>query len=136
MMYIEVGSCSCVGMVGASLGGGVGPYGGLHGLQLDALRSVRMITGTGSLIQVSATQHPELWWGMRGAGFNFGIVTSATYTVYDFTNGGQAMNADFRFHVNQSRSVYDYVKSFEGRQPDAFSIGVAIAYEETFGGVG
>ena len=81
----EVGADSCVGVLGATLGGGVGPYGGLHGLQIDALCSVRMVMGTGSLIHVSVTSHPDLWWGMRGAGFNFCIVTSATYQVYDFT---------------------------------------------------
>ena len=133
--FKEVGSCSCVGIVGASLGGGVGPYGGLHGLEVDALQSVRLVTGTGSLIDVSATSHPNLWWGMRGAGFNFGIVTSATYTVYDFTNNGQAMSADFRFHASLNASLYEFARSFTGNQPDAFSIDIAIAYNEEFGGV-
>lgn len=131
----ETGYDSCVGIVGATLGGGVGPYGGLHGLQIDALQSVRLVTGTGSLINVSATSHSDLWWGMRGAGFNFGIVTSATYQVYDFTNGGQAMNADFRFHASQNGSLYEFAQSFVGRLPDAFSIDIAIGYNESFGGV-
>ncbi|KAF6223377.1 hypothetical protein HO133_000219 [Letharia lupina] len=133
-LFTEVGSCSCVGLVGASLGGGVGPYGGLHGLQLDALQSVRMVTGTGSLVNVSATSHPDLWWGMRGAGFNFGIVTSATYQVYTFTNNGQAMSADFRFHASQNASLYEFARSYTGKLPDAFSIDIAIAYNEAFGG--
>ncbi|MCJ1386176.1 hypothetical protein MMC17_009302 [Xylographa soralifera] len=130
----QVGSCSCVGILGATLGGGVGPYGGLHGLQLDALQSVRMVTGTGSLIEVSSTSYPDLWWGMRGAGFNFGIVTSATYQVYNFTHNGQAMNADFRFHASQNGSLYEFARSFTGRLPDAFSIDIAIAYNDLFGG--
>ena len=122
-------------MVGATLGGGVGPYGGLHGLQIDALQSVTMITGTGALINVSATSHPELWWGIRGAGFNFGIVTSATYQIYDYTNNGQAMNADFRFHASKKASLYEFARSYTGRLPDAFSIDIAIGYNEDFGGV-
>ena len=130
-----VGYDSCVGLLGATLGGGVGPYGGLHGLQLDSLLSVRMVTGTGSLINVSATSHPDLWWGMRGAGFNFGIVTSATYQIYDFTNHGQAMNADFRFHASQNASLYEFVRSYTGTLPDGFSIDVAIGYNALFGGV-
>ncbi|MCJ1436573.1 hypothetical protein MMC27_005953 [Xylographa pallens] len=130
----QVGSCSCVGILGATLGGGVGPYGGLHGLQIDALESVRMVTGTGSLIEVSSTSHPDLWWGIRGAGFNFGIVTSATYQVYNFTHNGQAMSADFRFHAVQNASLYEFARSFTGRMPDAFSIDIAIAYNESFGG--
>ena len=122
-------------MVGATLGGGVGPYGGLHGLQIDALQSVRMVTGTGSLIDVSASSNPDLFWGMRGAGFNFGIVTSATYQIYDYTNNGQAMNADFRFKASKNASLYEFARSYTGKIPDAFSIDIAIAYNEDFGGV-
>ena len=122
-------------MVGASLGGGVGPYQGLHGLQLDTLLSATMITGTGALINVSATSNPELFWGMRGAGFNFGIVTSATYQVFDFTNNGQAMKADFRFHANRNGSLYEFARSYAGKMPDRFAIDIAIAYDERFGGV-
>ena len=94
-----------------------------------------MVTGTGSLIEVSSTSHPDLWWGIRGAGFNFGIVTSATYQVYNFTHNGQAMSADFRFHAAQNASLYEFARSFTGRMPDAFSIDIAIAYNESFGGV-
>ena len=122
-------------MVGATLGGGVGPYGGLHGLEIDGLLSVRMVTGTGAMIDVSATSNPDLYWGMRGAGFNFGIVTSATYQVYDRTNNGQTMNADFRFHASQNASLYEFARSYVGKQPDAFSIDIAIAYNKDFGGV-
>lgn len=121
--------------MGATLGGGVGPYGGLHGLQIDALRSVRMVTGTGSLIDVFATTHSDLWWGMRGVGFNFGIVTLATYQIYDYTNKGQAMNADFRFNVSKNASLYEFARSYIGRLPDAFFIDIAIAYNEDYGGV-
>ena len=94
-----------------------------------------MITGTGALINVSANSHPELFWGMRGAGFNFGIVTSATYQVFDFTNNGQAMKADFRFHANRNGSLYEFARSYAGKMPDRFAIDIAIAYDERFGGV-
>ena len=121
----EITSCSCVGIVRAILGGGVGPYGGLRGLRIDALKSVRMVTGTGSLIDVSATNHPDLQWGMRGTGFNFGIVTSAIYKIYNLTNKSQAMNADFRFYASQNGS---YTQSFTGELPDTFLIDIAVAY--------
>ena len=93
------------------------------------------MTGTGSLLNVSATSHPDLWWGLRGAGFNYGIVTSATYQVYNFTNEGQAMNADFRFNTSQSAALYEFARSYTGRQPDGFTIDLAVAYNEAFGGV-
>ena len=130
-----VGECSCVGMMGATLGGGIGPYGGLHGLILDSLQSVRMITGTGELLTASASENSDLFWGMRGAGFNFGIVTSATYAIYNVTNGGYAMNADMRFDASKNKSIWEITKSFENSQPDALSVDIAVAYDEDYGGV-
>lgn len=70
-------------MVGATLGAGVGRYQGLHGLIIDSLISVRMVTAEGDIISVSAHEHADLFWGLRGAGMNFGIILSAKYQVYD-----------------------------------------------------
>lgn len=114
---------------------GIGPYGGLHGLQLDALKSVRMVAGTGEMMTVSATQKSDLFWGLRGAGMNYGIVTSAAYTVYDFTNNGQAMNADMRIPISKNESFWQGVKSFVGNRPDGLTLDFGIAYEAAFGGV-
>lgn len=68
---------------GATLGARVGRYQGLHGLILDALLSVRLVTATGDIIPVSATEHSDLFWGLRGAGLNFGIVVSAIKKQWD-----------------------------------------------------
>lgn len=130
-----VGSCSCVGVVGATLGGGIGAYVGLHGLIMDSLVSVRMVTGTGKLLTVSATENADLFWGMQGAGFNYGIVTSATYKLYNFTNGGQAMNADMRFLASANGSIWEIMKSFQDNEPDKLSLDLGIAYDEAYGGV-
>ena len=131
-----MGSCSCVGLLGATLGGGLGPYGGLHGLQLDALESVHMITGKGEILDVSATSHSELFWGMRGAGFNFGIVTSAVFKVFDFTNRGVATNAEFVFASNNSLPVWNFMKKYQDSQPSNLAMDVGIGYNPAFGGVG
>lgn len=94
-----------------------------------------MVTGAGDILTVSATQNPDLFWGMRGAGFNYGVVTSLTYNVYDATNGGQAMNADMIFSGSQNGSVWQIARSFVGNQPKELSITFAIAYDATLGGV-
>ncbi|KAK4992368.1 hypothetical protein LTR50_001126 [Elasticomyces elasticus] len=83
---IQSGSCSCVGYVGVTLGAGVGRLQGEFGLLIDALKSVRMVTAEGKLITVSATENSELFWGIRGAGFNFGVVVSATYKLQPLIN--------------------------------------------------
>jgi fumiquinazoline A oxidase len=124
-------SAACVGIVGMTLGGGIGSLQGLHGLLIDSLESVRLVTAMGDLIEVSATQHPELFWGLRGAGSNFGIVTSATYKVHNSTNGGQVMNADFVFAATANSSLWQLVSSFDETLPAELALTLAVAYNRT-----
>lgn len=74
---VPTGTCNCIGMLGAVLGGGVGNLMGFHGLGVDNLLSLKVVTAHGRFITVSPTQNTDLWYAMRGAGPNFGIVTSA-----------------------------------------------------------
>lgn len=129
----ETGSGSCVGMVGATLGAGVGRYQGIHGLIIDALESVQLVTSNGSLITVSKTQEPDLFWGMRGAGFNFGIVTEATYTIYDLTNNGSVLNADFLFPASANGSFFEILASFNGTLPQPLSLFTLVINDTTYG---
>ena len=70
-------------MMGPGLGGGFGRYQGFYGLVLDNILEMDVVLADGSLITVSASSHPDLFWGMRGAGHNFGIVTKFKYKIYD-----------------------------------------------------
>lgn len=119
-------------MVGATLGGGIGPYQGLHGLIIDALDSVTIVTGTGEIVNASATENTDLFWGLRGAGQNFGIITSATYTLHDQTNGGTALNADFLFAASENATIFQIIKDFAGNQPDALALMSVIQYSTTY----
>jgi FAD/FMN-containing dehydrogenase len=123
-------------MVGATLGGGVGRYNGLHGMIVDALKSVRLVTAEGKIITASENENSDLFWGVRGAGFNFGIVLSATYQIYDQTNQGQVVNADFLYPLNGTSTVLNYFKSFEKDQPAELSIMMQMGFNPQYGGVG
>jgi len=84
---IPGGSCPSVGIAGLTLGGGFGLLGRYAGLTCDRLRSVRMVTATGAVVDASATEHPDLFWALRGGGGgNFGIVTSFTFAVVPIGN--------------------------------------------------
>ncbi|RPB05139.1 FAD-binding domain-containing protein [Choiromyces venosus 120613-1] len=72
----------CVGVIGSTLGGGHGVFDGEYGLMIDNLLSAKMITAKGEKIVVNATENPDLFWGIKGAGNNFGLITEATYRVY------------------------------------------------------
>jgi fumiquinazoline A oxidase len=123
-------------MIGATLGRGTARYNGLHGMISDAPLSVRLVTAAGDIVTASASENSELFWGMRGAGFNFGIVLSATYQVYDLTNGGMVMNADFLFPANASTAVFQYFKSLENNLPAKLALIFQTGYNLDFGGVG
>jgi FAD/FMN-containing dehydrogenase len=76
------GTCSCVSILGPALGGGHGNQQGKHGLTSDGIVSMNVILANGTAITVSNESYPDLWWAMRGAGHNFGIVTSFEANIY------------------------------------------------------
>ncbi|KAI0204444.1 FAD binding domain-containing protein [Astrocystis sublimbata] len=75
---VLTGNCNCVGALGASLGGGYGNLMGTFGFAVDNIISLRVVTADGALRTVTAESDPDLFWGLRGAAANLGIVTSAT----------------------------------------------------------
>lgn len=85
------------GATGAMLGGGLGRLQGLHGLTSDALRKVRVALWNGTIIEASDVVNQDLFWGIRGSGQNYGIVTESTYETWPATNGGLYYNADMVF---------------------------------------
>ncbi|KAM6513599.1 hypothetical protein FALCPG4_015986 [Fusarium falciforme] len=76
-VLIMTGNCNCVGALGAGLGGGFGNLVGELGMAVDNILSLRVITPKGKAINISPSSNPDLFWAMRGAGPNFGIVTHA-----------------------------------------------------------
>jgi FAD/FMN-containing dehydrogenase len=80
---IPAGSCATVGIAGLTLGGGHGFTSRAFGLTCDSLRSLRMVTADGKVLDVGATEHPDLLWASRGGGGgNFGIVTAFRFAVH------------------------------------------------------
>ncbi|CAI6312533.1 unnamed protein product [Periconia digitata] len=73
---VLTGNCNCVGTLGAYLGGGYGNLMGLKGMGVDQIISARLVTADGKIQTVTASD-PDLFWAIRGAGPNMGIVTSA-----------------------------------------------------------
>jgi FAD/FMN-containing dehydrogenase len=69
------------GLAGLTLGGGIGWIMRKHGLTVDQLRSVDMVTADGEFVKASENENPDLFWGLRGGGGNFGIVTDFEYRL-------------------------------------------------------
>jgi FAD/FMN-containing dehydrogenase len=75
-LAISSGDSGDVGVGGLATTGGIGLMGRAHGLTIDQLTAAELVTADGRMVRASETDHPDLFWALRGAGANFGIVTS------------------------------------------------------------
>lgn len=114
-------------MIGVTLGAGVGRLQGVHGLVLDALESARIVIANGTLLEVSRTKNADLFWGVRGAGQNFGVVTSATYKLHPLTKGGVWTSTDLIIPLEKNASYFKTVASLMPL-PAHFTIQTLVSY--------
>jgi FAD/FMN-containing dehydrogenase len=70
-----------------------------------------MVTAKGDVIEVSKDSHPELFWGIRGAGANFGIITSATYQAHPLTDDGDVFVGEFIVPAGREVEYFQLLES-------------------------
>src|SRR4029079_5829662 len=81
-LAVTGGVVSSTGIAGLTLGGGLGWLMGKHGLALDNLQSVELVTAEGKVVRTSKHEEPDLFWAVRGGGGNFGVATSFEYQLH------------------------------------------------------
>jgi FAD/FMN-containing dehydrogenase len=104
------------GVGGLTLGGGYGWLARRHGLACDNLRAAEVVLADGSLLSVSADQHPDLFWALRGGGGNFGIVTTFELQLHRF--GPMVVNGDLFYRIEDGTAVLHAFRDLLAAAPD------------------
>ena len=86
-LAVTGGAISTTGIAGLTLGGGLGWLMGQHGLTVDNLLSVELVTADGDVLTVTPRTSADLFWALRGGGGNFGVVTSFEYQLHEVGDG-------------------------------------------------
>lgn len=110
---------SGTGVAGVTLGGGYGWLMRKHGLAIDNLRNVDLITAAGDLLHVDADEHPDLFWGLRGGGGNFGIAMSLEFDLHAV--GPMVTAGLLMYPAERAAELLTFYRSFMAGAPDELS---------------
>lgn len=134
-IWVAVGSCPCTGVLGISLGAGIGRLQGKYGYLNDNMVSIRLLLANGTVATASATQNADLFWAIRGAGHNFGIALEASYQVYPQQNDGKHYIVDFEYTLDQVEAIFEAVNSVSEPMPAELALFVIGRRKGANGGV-
>lgn len=118
-----LGTVAPTGIAGLTLGGGLGWLMGRFGLACDNLLAAEVVTADGRLVRTSADERPDLLWGLRGGGGNFGVVTTLEYALHPLTS---VLGGAITYPVPQARDVFRLYRDVTAEAPDELTAYVGI----------
>ena len=117
------GAISMTGIAGLTLGGGIGWLMRSYGLACDNLIAADVVTADGSIVTASESENPELLWGLRGGGGNFGVVTSFTFQLHDV---GEVLAGILVHPADRATEVLRFYRDFTRSAPDELALFAAL----------
>lgn len=119
------GLISSTGIGGLTLGGGLGWLMRSHGLACDNMIGAEVVTADGQIVHASATENADLFWGLRGGGGNFGIVTTFEFALHPVTTifGGMLL-----YPLTRAREVLRLYRAVTQSAPDALTVFAAMLH--------
>ncbi|GAB3414258.1 FAD-binding oxidoreductase [Flindersiella endophytica] len=126
------GNISHTGVGGLTLGGGTGWLARMHGLTCDNVASYQLVTATGEVLRVSRTEHPDLFWALRGGGGNFGVVTEFEFRLHQV--GTRAMVANLYYDLDDAGTALRGWRDLLESAPRAATPVARVGRREEFGG--
>jgi hypothetical protein len=118
------GTVSHTGCAGLTLGGGLGRLGRVYGLTCDNLLSADIVTADGQVLACTADQNADLFWGLRGGGGNFGIVTSFEYQLHKV--GPEVIGGAVMYPLSQAMDVLNFYADFSINAPAELNLAAVI----------
>ena len=119
-----VGMVSQTGVAGLTLGGGFGWLSRKYGLACDNLLSADVVTADGRFVTASEREHTDLFWGMRGGGGNFGVVTSFAFQLHPV--GPTVMAGVVFYPMEQAREVLHFYRDCAAAAPDELTMAAVL----------
>jgi FAD/FMN-containing dehydrogenase len=129
-LITTAGTVSHTGVGGLTLGGGFGRLARRFGLALDNVRAVEIVTASGAILRVSAHENADLFWGVRGGGGNFGVVTAFDFALHPMQR--QVVGGTIAFPLSQAKSVLAFYSDYEATAPDDLYLSVGLSSNAGF----
>ena len=123
-LAVTGGIVSHTGVAGLTLGGGIGHLMRKFGLSIDNLRSCDVVTADGELVVASEQENPDLFWGLRGGGGNYGVVTSFEFQLHPL--GPTVLAGMLAWPMDDAPRVLRFLREFAADAPDEVGIMAAL----------
>jgi len=119
-----VGINSTTGIGGLTLGGGFGWLSRKYGMTVDNLESAEVVTAAGDVVRASMTEHPDLFWALRGGGGNFGVVTRFEFRLHPV--GPDVLSGLIVYPISEAKPVLQQYREFIAKAPEDLSVWIVM----------